>query len=88
MIHAVVQAAVDEFMGVRAAAELLGVTNKTIYVLIGEGELQTEITWRDGPKRRRMIRIHPTAVTAVPTMVRCPLTSFCTAGRLVSGGSC
>lgn len=49
-------------MGVRGAAALLGVTNKTVYVLIDEGELQAEITWPDGPKRRRVIRIHPAAV--------------------------
>ena len=43
-IHAVPDLADDDFIGVLAAAELLGVTNRTIYALIDEGALQAEIT--------------------------------------------
>ena len=49
-------------MGVLAAAELLGVTNRTIYALIDEGALAAEITRPSGPRGRRVIRIHPAAI--------------------------
>ncbi len=61
-IHAVPGLANDGFMGVLAAAELLGVTNRTIYALIDEGDLQAEITRPSGPKGRRVIRIHSAAI--------------------------
>ena len=59
-IRAVPGLANDGFMGVLAAAELLGVTNRTIYALIDEGALAAEIT--SGPKGRRVIRIHSAAI--------------------------
>lgn len=49
-IHAAPDPANDDFIGFLAAAELLGVTNRTIHALIDEGVLQAEITGPAGPE--------------------------------------
>jgi len=52
----------DVIVGVLAAAELLGVTSRTVYALIDEGDLEAEITRPSGHKGRRAIRIHSAAI--------------------------
>lgn len=59
-----------ESLSVLAAAELLGIHQRTIYALIEEGELEAEVTRPGGSKGRRVIRIRPAAVEAYLERVR------------------